>query len=178
MDETKLYWVIILLLLVIIALLGVGILYAMRQKQNLMSKNATEDPEETQKPAIEEQYEVQHCENHPNIRASSTCAICSKPLCTDCTKSSHKLTFCQEHLHMFHTHEWVEVHTISSNADEPESAIHLYQAKEYFWKNEKKPSFIKTRYKIDIDNDRIESHVSLHTIEELKPEFNQKLQAN
>ncbi len=102
------------------------------------------------------------CTNHSDIIAQGTCAICGDLFCETCLKTYEMLHFCSEHYQTFINHTWVEVETIKTSPSDPEGGLALYSYKEKMWREFKIPSYILTHYKIDIENDLIESHIKLY----------------
>ncbi|MBI2522232.1 MAG: hypothetical protein HYV97_17565 [Bdellovibrio sp.] len=103
-----------------------------------------------------------YCSNHCDIPARGTCAICGELFCENCLKNYEVLHFCGEHYQLFLNHKWVEVETIKTSPNDPERGLALYSFKEKLWRESKIPSYIMTQYKIDIENDLIESHIKLY----------------
>lgn len=112
---------------------------------------------ETPVPIREEFY----CLNHPEEMSSGVCDICEKAFCAHCLKNHKNLHFCPEHLQIFLTAKWDVVTTVKTNPEETTEGVRLYHVKHDLWKDGI-PSYLETQYKINIENDFIESFVALY----------------
>ena len=101
------------------------------------------------------------CKLHPGIKSTGLCAICEQPFCADCLKEHEKLFFCPEHYDLFLAHKWTDVLTIRTNPNEPYKTAFLYNFKKQLWEQDNIPTYIITHYKIDVEQDHIESYVKL-----------------
>jgi len=165
--EKLLMVVVILFAFILILLLGViGFLFFYLYKQN---KNNNKDEVKTSKKVKnknpnsneDERKNIQGlCFNHPEQNAQGTCAICENSFCEKCLWEHEKTLFCPEHYRVFMDSKWVELMQIQSTPDKPESALALYDLKAQAWEK-KIPTYIVTHYKINLDGDQIESHVTL-----------------
>lgn len=129
----------------------------LEDSKNKKNKKNTEQLKHTPVPFSEEFY----CTNHPEEMSSGTCDICEKAFCAHCLKNHKNLHFCPEHLQIFLTSKWDVVTTVKTNPEETTEGVHLYQVKNDLWK-EGIPSYLETQYKINIENDFIESFVALY----------------
>lgn len=102
------------------------------------------------------------CDLHPDVKAVSTCSICNKLLCEQCSREYETLHFCGEHFELFLNNKWVELETIQTTPDEATKSMYLYDFKEKKWQEQHCPSYIMTHYKINVDTDTIESHIKLY----------------
>lgn len=105
--------------------------------------------------------DLSYCANHPQDHAKGVCAICSEAFCEECIKEHDGLTFCGPHFRLYIGHEWIELETIKTTPETPESAFPIYDFKKHLWEEEGLPAVISTHYKINLDNDSIESYVKL-----------------
>ena len=74
-----------------------------------------------------------------------------------------KLIFCLEHYSLYITNKWEVLFTTYVNTKMPFQAVKLHDLKADLWKD-KIPSYMETHYKINLDNDEIESQVFLYCI--------------
>ena len=116
------------------------------------------------------------CSLHPGIISSGLCRICEKPFCEDCLCEHENLTFCPEHFELFNKNKWSDISTVKTTPEQTEKAMPIYNFKELIWEQDKIPSYIITNYKIDVENDTIESYVSLYVRENDKDELSMKLE--
>lgn len=105
--------------------------------------------------------EVTYCVNHPQDHGKGLCAICQDSLCEECLKEHDGLNFCGAHFRLYLGHDWVELETIKTTPETPESAFPIYDFKKDLWEKERLPAIISTHYKINIETDKIESFVRL-----------------
>jgi|GEM_PF-708079 len=174
----------LLIILLFIIIAGLGLLIFKAYKRGLLAKmfepqkeqsaiqsensNATQ-PTEAVVQKIESNHKGFHedvqgmCLNHKDTMAAGMCAICTELFCETCLREHETLAFCTEHYALFLNHKWVEVETVITTPQDPESALHLHRHKERHWLHFKRPSFIMTHYKIDIDTDHIHSYVKLYS---------------
>lgn len=115
------------------------------------------------------------CKNHEEARAVNVCAICADQLCELCVREDEHIVFCPEHFKTYVDHKWVEISNVRTTADTPEASAYVYEFKKKIWKKEGTPTFIVTHYKIDLDNDQIESYVKLMVREEEEPDLSKRL---
>ncbi len=103
-----------------------------------------------------------YCANHDSEKAVALCAVCSKTLCEECASEAENLYFCSEHFQTYLEHEWISLTNIKTTPDNPSEGVALYEFKDKLWSSEHVPTFIVTHYRINIENDFIESYVQLH----------------
>lgn len=128
-----------------------------KKKNKLIQKSQTH---------LEEQF---YCFHHPSEMTVGSCDICEHAFCAHCLKNHKSLHFCTEHLQLFLMSKWEIVTTVKTNPDEVKKGVELYDLKKSLWEKEKIPSFLETQYKIDVENDQIESFVALYArIEDLQ----------
>lgn len=127
-------------------------------KSSSLEKKSPELSNLSQKhyPASEQYY----CERHPSEASAGTCDICEKGFCGHCLKNHKNLHFCPEHLQTFLSNKWEQVLAVKTNPEETKAGVAIYNLKQDLWK-ENVPTYMETQYKIDIDNDYIESFVAL-----------------
>jgi hypothetical protein len=126
------------------------------QTSSIEKKNFENDLSLKHIPATEQYF----CDHHPQEMSVGTCDICEKAFCSHCLKNHKNLHFCPEHLQLFLMSQWSQVVSVKTSADEPKSGVYLYNLKQELWKEEI-PTYMETQYKINIDNDHIESFVAL-----------------
>ena len=115
------------------------------------------------------------CDTHPNNRANGSCAICEKLLCEDCNMMSGKLHFCPEHFNFYNKNTWIEVDRVKTTPETTEKSGYLFSFKKEKWQNKNIPLVIEIHYKINLDNDQIESEVGLFCTEGYKTEIQEEL---
>lgn len=166
MSESIIIILVAALIFVVLLLVGV-ILYLFNRLMN--EKDMTQAPEHSTEPSRDlallkrkmEEADVSYCSNHPQDHSKGMCAICQDCFCEDCIKEHDGLTFCGPHFRLFVSHEWVELESIMTTPETPETAFPIYNFKKNLWEQEGLPAVISTHYKINIDTDTIESYVKL-----------------
>ncbi len=107
-----------------------------------------------------------YCHNHSHEKAQAACAICNIFLCEECVSEYETLNFCPDHFNLFLQNDWEVVETVKTTPDKTQKSFYLYDFKNTQWNLENIPTFIMTEYKIDVNSDQIESHISLYAKKE------------
>lgn len=115
------------------------------------------------------------CPNHTEEPGEVTCAICEKFFCKACIKPYKALHFCKEHIPLVMRYEWDEVLTLKTSTADPENGVKLYDVKRQIFEKSDLPTYIETHYKINVDQDYIETYLVLYAIREKVQELKQKL---
>jgi hypothetical protein len=113
-------------------------------------------------PVVEKYF----CENHPEIPSVGSCLICEDVFCEKCLIEHDGLYFCKEHFKIFANYKWVQITDVMTTPNTPNDGLFIYHFKRYIWQEKKIPSFVLTHYKINIEEDFIESFIQLNVIEE------------
>jgi hypothetical protein len=197
MEQLTLVLIIItlLLLVVIVGLLTI-LIYKMFRQQSPSDSSKEETSPDTSKsefhPAIVERMKEMEklkpkradlfCPNHTEEPGEASCAICDRLFCRSCIKPFKALHFCKEHLPLVMTQEWEEVLTLKTSTQDPERGVQLFQIKKELFHNDAIPTFIETHYKINVDQDSIETYLVLFAeksqLETLKNQLTHLLDAN
>lgn len=115
------------------------------------------------------------CPNHTEEPGEVTCAICERFFCKACIKPFKALHFCKEHIPLVMRHEWDEVLTIKTSTADPENGVRLYDVKKEIYEKSDIPTYIETHYKINVDQDYIETYLVLYSIREKVQELKSRL---
>lgn len=70
---------------------------------------------------------------------------------------------------------WNEVLTIKTSTADPEQGVRLYEVKKKLFEQDEIPTYVETHYKINIDQDYIETYLVLFAIEDKVNELKEKL---
>lgn len=108
------------------------------------------------------------CVNHSEEPGEVTCAICEKLFCKACIKPFKSLHFCREHLPLIMRNEWGEVFTLKTSTHDPEDGVILYAEKKKLFEDKNIPTYIETHYKINVDQDFIETYLVVFSMDEYK----------
>lgn len=106
------------------------------------------------------------CPNHTDEPGEVVCAICDKLYCKACIKPFKTMHFCKEHLPLIMRHDWDEVLTIKTSTSDPERGVRLYDIKKKVFEDKNIPTYVETHYKINVDQDYIETYLVLFAIKE------------
>lgn len=74
--------------------------------------------------------------------------------------------FCKEHLPLIMRFDWDEVLTIKTSTADPERGVRLYDVKKQVFEHKNIPTYVETHYKINVDQDYIETYLVLYAIKE------------
>lgn len=75
-------------------------------------------------------------------------------------------------------HEWEEVLTLKTSTEDPEEGVRLFDKKKEIFEKDNIPTYIETHYKINVDQDFIETYLVLFGIKEELPKIKNKLELN
>ena len=136
----------------------------------ILNKNRTphlkEVPFSNIKPSSHSQIsEKNHCIHHQNNTSVGSCLICEEVFCENCLVDHESMHFCREHFRVFASNTWRQITDLRTTPDTPEEGLFIYHFKKDLWLKKSIPSFVMTHYKINIENDFIESFVQLNVRE-------------
>jgi hypothetical protein len=103
------------------------------------------------------------------------CAICDKIFCKACIKPFKSLHLCKEHLPLIMRYDWDEVVTIKTSTQDPEQGVRLYDVKKEIFEEDDIPTYVETHYKINVDQDYIETYLVLFAQLELIDRVREKI---
>jgi hypothetical protein len=153
------HWILLFILsLIFIIFICLGVIaYLLYKRKVEVNKEITVKPQSS--PDKEKKAATPTVLPPPN--ESGICAICEEAFHEKELFEHEKLHFCRTHYQLILNYEWKVIKKVISNANSPEAAISIYQTKQQLWNEKDIPSYIATHYKIDIDENLIESHVLL-----------------
>ncbi|MDD4976268.1 MAG: hypothetical protein PHY93_18060 [Bacteriovorax sp.] len=115
-----------------------------------------------EKPVVENYY----CIHHKDAPSVGSCLICEEVFCADCLVDHESMHFCKEHFRTYANYKWKQITDVRTTPDTPEDGLFIYNFKRDLWLNKSIPSFVMTHYKINIENDYIESFIQLNVRED------------
>lgn len=124
-----------------------------------------------QKLSEETVVEKYYCENHPDVPSVGSCLICEDVFCEQCLIEHDSLYFCKEHFKTFANNKWKQITDVRTTPNTPEDGLYIYHFKRHIWHDKKIPSFVLTHYKINIEEDYIESFIQLNVVEDKAEEL-------
>lgn len=187
MENILLTIVVVLLVLLLILLVGLGYLglRLLRTKTQTADEPALLHDDRLHpdiklrlaeaKTAKRKLREEATCVVHQKEPSEGSCAICNQYFCQSCLKPQQSLLFCREHVSIYLSSSWAEVHSVKSNPHDPEAGVELVDWKKRLWDAENIPAIIQTHYKINVDGDQIESWVVLLAREKEAAEVKDRL---
>ncbi len=104
------------------------------------------------------------CPNHSEEPGEVTCAICERFFCIACIKPYKTLHFCKEHIPLVMRYDWEEVLTVKTSTHDAEGGVRLYAAKKKLFEEQDIPTYVETHYKINVDQDYIETYLVVFAI--------------
>jgi hypothetical protein len=113
-------------------------------------------------PIVERYY----CIHHTEAPSVGSCLICEEVFCVDCLVEHESMHFCKEHFRIFANCKWKQITDVRTTPDTPEEGLYIYNFKREIWLDKNIPTFVMTHYKINIENDFIESFIQLNVREE------------
>ena len=128
----------------------------------------------TENPVEHKRVSTTTCVNHPDNRAKGSCSIWESYYCELCLRQKVNIPVCSDHLSIVTDNKWIPVKTIYSTPDNPENGLEFHDLKRFHWKENQIPSYIETQYKINLDNEAIESFITLYTTEKHLSLFTKK----
>lgn len=158
----------LLLVLVLIAFIGVVLVKLLLTSKDQKTTKSVEpiilNP--VQKLSNERVVEKYTCEHHPETPSIGSCLICEDVFCEQCLIEHEGLYFCKDHFRIFANNKWKQITDIKTTPNTPEDGLYIYHFKRHLWIDRKKPSFVLTHYKINIEEDYIESFIQLNVLED------------
>lgn len=106
--------------------------------------------------------EKYYCSHHPDTPSVGSCLICEEVFCEDCLIDHESMHFCKEHFRTFASNKWEQITDVRTTPETPEDGLYIYNFKKDLWLNKSIPTFVMTHYKINIENDYIESFIQLN----------------
>jgi hypothetical protein len=110
--------------------------------------------------------EKYYCIHHKEAPSVGSCLICEEVFCVDCLVDHESMHFCKEHFRTYANYKWKQITDTRTTPDTPEEGLYIYNFKRDLWLNKNIPSFVMTHYKINIENDYIESFIQLNVRED------------
>lgn len=172
------FFILIILLTIVVIFLIVKLILDTKknaQTLNILPKDETVGERKMIKKISDKVQEKFHCLNHQELPSLASCLICEEVFCDKCIIEHSGMYFCKEHFRVYTNHKWIQVTDQKTTPDSPESGQFIWDLKRQVWKKENIPSFILTHYKINIENDYIESFIQLNIPESHKHFFENEL---
>lgn len=101
------------------------------------------------------------CPYHPQEPGEVQCGMCARYFCPKCVRPMKSIYFCKEHMALYLRSHWEEVLTLKTSSADPENGVRLYEHKQQLFEKQHIPTYIETHYKIEVDDDHIETYLVL-----------------
>lgn len=178
--QNNLLTLIVFLLLIILLLIGVlsfVVIKLLTQKQQPEQPHPADHHLKTTetKPSIPPILEKYVCHNHKDQPTVGSCLICEDVFCENCLIEHEGMYFCKDHFKTYANYKWKQITDFKTTANNPEDGLFIYEYKRKAWTIKNIPSFVITHYKINVEEDLIESYIQLHVREEDEAEFTKGL---
>jgi hypothetical protein len=177
MENTLIYIVIASLALNAILVVAVLIfVYKLIQKSSMMNivqdqlKTVSDDylssgVKQEDKRFIQQEVETvthapsigDYCVDHSTEISIGNCAISSNAYCKHCLKSFQSIRVGKKYLNMYLAHEWKDFLILEKKNSYEEVPTYLLDIKNEIWQSEEIPVIVQNHYKINIQDDSIES---------------------
>jgi hypothetical protein len=105
------------------------------------------------------------CINHHDVEYESTCQVCYAHLCHQCIHPVGSIHFCSTHLNLFRQEKWDLFLVLKTSPNNPELGVIAFDLKKSLWENQQIPIYIETGYEINVDQDRVDTILKFHTLE-------------
>ena len=175
--QNNLVAIILFLLMIIFSMMG-GMIFVLfrlltsskkmpEPKVEVVTEKAVLRPAFDKAKFAQEQFvEKYYCIHHKEAPSVGTCLICEEVFCEDCLVDHESMHFCKEHFRTYANYKWKQITDTRTTPDTPEEGLYIYNFKRDIWINKNIPSFVMTHYKINIENDYIESFIQLNVRED------------
>lgn len=115
------------------------------------------------------------CPNHSDEPGEVVCGVCDTLFCKACVKPFKSMYLCKEHLPLVMRHDWKEILTLKTSTTDPERGVKLYDVKKELYQRENITTYVETHYKINVDQDYIETYLVLFGTAEEEASLKEKL---
>lgn len=176
--EKILYIVIILLAFVLVILLAAIVFFLfrylkMKETEKIQSTPADADhpsykkmpPEvkENIKKAKESKSQLvgSFCVDHPDLAAKGRCSISDELYCELCLTKEKDIKLARKFLNLFLDHEWPVFSLINNSEVGANKLNEVMRVKKELWKEKQLPIITQRQFKINIENDKIETFTAI-----------------
>ena len=175
--QNNLLTLIVFLLLIILILIGVlsFVVFKLLAQKPQVIEQLPKTPEARPVPTIPPIVEKYVCHNHKDQPTAGACLICEDVFCENCLIEHEGMFFCKDHFKIYANYKWKQITDFRTTPNNPEDGLFIYEYKRKAWNKKNKPSFVLTHYKINVEDDLIESYIQLHVREEDEAEFTKGL---
>lgn len=112
------------------------------------------------------------CSDHPDIPAYKQCALSGEYLCQNCITKQSDVWVGKKYMDLYLDTNWEELLMISNTEDNKDSIQKIMEKKRGLWEGESLPVIVQGHYKINVENDDIESYMVIL----VRPEDRERVQ--
>lgn len=166
--QSNITFIVVLFLLLIFGLMALLIFVFIKILNTKKSDNSLSPPsfeENSVKRNNDVISENNYCLHHADAPSVGSCLICEEIFCENCLVDHQSMHFCKDHFRLFSNYKWKQITDEKTTPDTPLHGTYIYNFKRDLWLKKNIPTFVMTHYKINIENDYIESFVQLNVRE-------------
>lgn len=144
----------IFLLIILIVLIVFLVFFSLKFiKKNELSKSE----ESPSKNIVKSPF----CFDHPDLLADGTCSIDGECYCEQCLTKVDDIKIARKNIDAYANYEWCELGMFKNSKSDHDFKERIYKIKYELWQNRKIPFIIRGHFKINVENDAIETFTTL-----------------
>lgn len=97
------------------------------------------------------------CVDHPDLAAKGRCSISDDLYCELCLTKEKDVKIARKYLSLFLDHDWPTVYMLNNEKVGADKLNELMRVKKELWKEKEVPVITQRQFKINIENDEIET---------------------
>lgn len=101
------------------------------------------------------------CTDHPDLPAKGRCAISDDLFCELCLTKENDVKIARKFLSLFLDYEWPTHYMINNNEVGADRLNEVMRIKKELWKEKEVPVITQRQFKINIENDKIETFTAV-----------------
>jgi hypothetical protein len=98
------------------------------------------------------------CIDHPDRTSYGVCALTQEKYCEECLSRIDEIVIAKKYMDYFMSYDWEQVFMIPTFEEDEEFHGRIMKFKQDLWEKKELPLIIQGHYKINIENDDIESY--------------------
>lgn len=116
--------------------------------------------------------EAKLCSDHPDTPAFKQCALSGEYLCANCITKQRDTWVAKKYMDLFLDSNWEEFIMLANTEENQDNIQEILDRKRELWSGDNVPLIVQGHYKINVENDNIESF----TVVLIRPEDRDKIQ--
>ncbi|MDA8792384.1 hypothetical protein N9N67_04015 [Bacteriovoracaceae bacterium] len=106
------------------------------------------------------QSQTGYCVDHPDQIGIGVCAISNELYCEHCLVQFDTFKISKKFQNLYLAYNWVQVYSVPEKSDGSRDLIQkIWKIKDSIWQENEIPIIIQGQYKINVENDLIESYI-------------------